>query len=322
MQPQAIAPNIPLLGSYTHPLPHCSVRQVKRLLLGFDLAPFRSEDGTLSEFYDALAEDIIPEASARAVRKMRTNYDLTREVWFFNGPGSTTLVLPRKAIIYVNAVFLRVLPSMMWYRFTHIRRIDGTEFERIGGIEPPPALPETIPPSENSGTPYYSPTIYTGTEDADLFLDSRRRTLTIPPRVIAANVATPFYNFRFFPGQMNVEVHFAYGYAPITYTDGQPLAFDSVTGDMLPASPASAGGEIPGGAPVDWSSGMPADLTKAVARLAYADILRRAQRSISGGLASMSVDGASESYDTKYLDADGEEGRAIDALAPFAIRMI
>jgi hypothetical protein len=318
--PTTFAPAIPFGGSYSHPLAHCSVRQVKRLLLGFDLNPFRGEDGSLSEFDATLFEDIIPDASGRAVRYMRTNYDWSREVWFFAGAGSTTLVLPRRHIVYVNAVFLRVLPSMMWYRFARIRNIDGTEFARIGGIEPPPALPETIPPTENSGTPYYSPTIYTGTEDADLFLDGRRRTLTIPPRVIAANVATPFYNFNFFRGQMNVEVHFAYGYPPTEYTDRQPLAFDPISGVMAPTSPAS--GELPGGAPVDWSSGMPADLSKAVARIAYSDILRRAQRSISGGLTSMSVDGASESYDSKYLDADGEEERAFKALDPFAIRML
>ena len=211
----------------------------------------------------------------------------------------------------------------MWYRFVRIRNIDGSEFAAIGGIEPPPTAPENTLPAGDSNTPYYSPTIQTGAEDADLFYDPRRRSLIIPPRVLAANVATPFWDFNFMTGTANVEVHFAYGYAPTHYTDGQALQFNPVTGELYPLSAAIGdGSDVPGGAPVDWSSGMPADLTKAVARLAYADLLRRLARGISGGLSSMSVDGASENYDSKAMDADGEEERAIAALQPFTIRML
>jgi hypothetical protein len=321
VQPSTVLPVIPFAGSYTNPLNHCSARQVRRLLLGFNLDPFRGDDGSLAEFDASLRENIIPEVSARAVRIMRTNYDFTRTIWFFDGTGSTTITLPYREILYVNAVFLRLLPSLLWYRFIRVRNIDGGEFAAIGGIEPPPALPEAIPPTDNSNTPYFAPVLYTGVEDADLFLDRRRRTLTIPPRVLAANIQQPFYNYSFFSAPMNIEVHFAYGCPPIAYEDGQPLMFDPVTGALQMTSPAGRP-EINGGAPVDWSSGMPANLTMAVARMAYADVLRRISRGISGGLASMSVDGASESYDSKQMGADDEEARAIKALEPFAIRML
>jgi len=323
MQPTTVVPIIPFLGSYAQPLPHCSLRQVRRLLMGLDLSPFRGDNGSLDEFDAMLVEDIIPEASARAVRVMRTNFDYSREIWYFNGPGSTDLVLPRKAIIYVNAVFLRILPSLVWYRFVRIRNVDGAEFAAIGGIEPPPALPENLLPYGDANTPYYTPQILTGAEDADLFISPRRRTLSIPPRVLAANIATPFWDWTFMPGNMNVEVHFAYGYAPTMYTDRQPLQFDPLTGDLLMESaPIGDGTDVPGGAPVDWSSGMPRDLTQAVARMAYADVLRRFSRGVAGGLTSVSVDGASESYDAKSSDANGEEERALAALAPFTIRML
>jgi hypothetical protein len=315
------APIIPIEGSFANPLSHCNLKQVKSLLMGLDLSPFRGDDGTLNDFYDAIESVFIPEASKRAVGKMRTNYDYTRETWYFDGNGTDTLILPRREIVFVNAVFLRVIPSLQWYRFTRIRKIDGSEFPRIGGVEPPPAAPESIPP--NIPNPVVTqPTVFTGAEDADLMLDPRRRMLKIPPRILYANFGSPLWNYNFFQGPMNVEVHFVYGHAPTKYTDGTPLIFDPTTGIMQETSPSKGDGS--GNAPVDWSSGMPAALSMAVARLVYADIMRRLWRGVSGGLSSMSVDGASESYGSSAFggDADKEEQRAMRELEPFTIRML
>jgi hypothetical protein len=151
-----------------------------------------------------------------------------------------------------------------------------------------------------------------------MFVDPRRRTLNIPPRVLAANVATPFFNYAFFKGIKNVEVHYAYGMAPTAYLDGQPLVYDPETGVVEPQSPDS-NPEQPGGAGIDWSSGMPLGLTTAVARMAASMVLQTLSRSISQGLSSMSVDGASESYNQKGFGADEMDEKARKALVPYSI---
>lgn len=318
----AATPIIPLNGSFKNPLPHCNVSQVKSLLLGQRsvLDQFRDDDGSLDPFWKSIETIFIPEATRKAVGIMRTNYDFTKEVWFFDGNGSDSIVLPRREIVYVNAVYLRVIPSLQWYRFVRPRKVDGSEFAAIGGIEPPPPAPESIPPGPITPQIVQQPS-FTGIEDADLLVDPRRRMIKIPPRILYANMATPLWNYNFITGPLNVEVHFAYGFAPTAYTDGQPLKFDPDTGVMQLTSDAAT--DLPGGAPVDWSSGMPPDLTMAVARFVYADILRRAWRGISGGLASQNVDGASESYGNSPFggSADTEEAAAIKALQPWTIRM-
>ena len=101
---------------------------------------------------------------------------------------------------------------------------------------PPQTPPSSTLPPGNANTPYPQQPTFTGIEDADLFVDPRRRTITIPPRVLAANVATPFFNYSFFKGTKNVEVHYAYGLAPTSSTDGQPLLYDTITGVVLETS--------------------------------------------------------------------------------------
>jgi hypothetical protein len=322
-----VFPAIKPRGSYAKPFNHCSVRQVKSLLRGIDLSAFNDDDGTLDEFWQEVEENYIPDATKRAVGSMRTNYDWSKEVWFFEGTNTQNLTLPRREIRYVNAVFLRILPSLLWYRFTNIRNADGTEFARIGGIEPPPSAPEKLPPDLQglASLAQYDGSVktvqYTGMEDADLLVDTRSRTLTIPPRVLYATINTPMYNWTFFQGDLNVEVHFAYGFPPIAYSDGQLLSFDT-NGNVLETSPAT--GDKPGGASIDWSSAMPRALSMAVARITAADILRRVWRSNTQGSSSLSIDGGSESFGSSAFggDADREEERGFKALEPFAIRML
>ena len=326
--PTTPIPVIPFLGSYTQPLAHCNLRQVKRLLLGLNLSQFAEPDGSLDLLYETIVEDLIPEASQRVARYCRTNFDYTKEIWFYDGTGSPEIVLPRRNILFVNAVFLRFLPSQIWYRFVTPRRVDGEEFAAIGGVEPPPPAPESQPPSAE-GPDYLQSVqtqVYTGIEDADLFIDSRRRLIVIPARVLYASVGSPSWKYDFFSGTMNVEVHFNYGFAPTAYTDGQPLVFDPITGDVQMTSPEIAlkTGGFCGDAPIDWSSGMPKALTQATARLVYADILRRLWRGVSGGLSSMSVDGASESYGSKPFggDPDDIEAAAFKVLNTFGISIV
>ena len=319
-----VLPKIPVLGSYTKPLPHCTVKQIKRLLLGTDLSTFKDDDGTLAMFYETLQEDIIPEASQKLVNFCRTNFDYTREIWYFDGSGTEELILPRRNIQYVNAVFLRFLPQQIWYRFVRPRLIDGGAFIEINGVEPPPPAPEPRPPEIGEQT--YEQTVrdvmYTGAEDADLYVDRRRRAIIIPPRVLYANVQSPLWNYNFFTATMNVEVHFAYGFPPTSYLDGQSLRFDPITGEMIELSPPTAEGC--GSVGVDWSSGMPKEITQACARLAYCDVMRRLWRGKTNGLSSMSVDGASESYGGRPYggDIDSEEARVFEMLKPWAIAML
>lgn len=310
------------IGSYANPLPHCSLRQVKSLLRGQDLSRLADDDGTLDGFWNDVQQIYIPDATKRAVGMMRTNYDWSRETWFFNGNGTQDLTLPRRQIAYVNAVFLRVLPSLMWYRFTHIRNADGSEFPRIGGIEPPRTPAESIPPDLNGLAQLQAVNqqgqqvqVDTGLEDADLILDPRSRTLSIPPRVLYSAVNTPLYNWSFFKGTMNVEVHFVYGFPPTAYADGTPLVFNPYSGAMNATSSA--------GTPVDWSSGMPVSLSMAVARFAAAEILRLTWRGTSQGLSSLSIDGASESYGSNAFggEPDRLEARAEKDLQPYGIRV-
>ena len=65
---------------------------------------------------------------------------------------------------------------------------------------------------------------------------------------------------------------------------------------------------------IDVLTASPADLDRLAAGLLA--------RGVSGLLSSLSVDGASENYDAKSGDSDGEEERALAALAPFTLRVI
>lgn len=314
---------IPILGSYTNPLPHTNLQTVKRLLLGLNLNIFKDDIGTLNSLYETITKDLIPEASQRIARYCRTNFDYSKEVWTFDGSGTNDLILPRRYINYVNAVFLRFLPSQMWYRFVRPRLVEGSEFTAIGAKEPVPPPPELLPP-QPVGTTYNQAihdVLYTGIEDADLFVDPRRRLIVIPPRVLYANVQSPQWNYTFFNATMNVEVHFTYGFAPIAYLDGSPLRFDP-QGNMFPNSLDTNDGC--GNVGVDWSSGMPQGISLLCARLVACDIQRRLWRAKTGGLSSISVDGASESYGTLPFggDIDNEEARIMKLLNSWAIGMV
>jgi hypothetical protein len=210
-----------------------------------------------------------------------------------------------KNIQYVNALFVRILPSLPWYRFTHFRNVDGTEFNRAGFIEPPEN------PAYNIGNtnllPVITPPFYTGIEDADILVDTRARTIIIPPRALILGAGLPLSNYSFIVGKMNIEAHYVFGYPPTSYASGAPLQFDSITGNLIdpnPQPPNPTDLQNPPPDPVDWSSGIPVALSRAVARLAVNTIYRQNWRSVSYGLASLTVDGASESYGSSPYGGD------------------
>jgi hypothetical protein len=275
--------------------PHCSLRQVQALLLGTNLGNFKDCNGTLDTF-ESLVNIYIQEATDLVVKFLGSPYDWCFIQQFFDGPGGPQLTLPYKNIRDVTTVYLRILPSQVWYHFGKIRRLDGTENWRIGGQEPLPTPPETFPvdvvaATESSGGAIYA----TGIEDADMYVDTRRGILTIPPRVLYAGLSLPMWNYSFIPGQVNVEVHYTFGFPPTKYQDGTALVFDADTGMVINPS-AGPKGDGTGASPIDWSSGMPTGITTSVARLVANRVRRQGWYNLTNGLSSLSVDGASESY--------------------------
>lgn len=294
--------------------PYCSVAQVMAALRGQDLSIFRGPDGSLTDWQNELLEFIIPEASQIVAQAMRTPMDWCRVIWFFDGPSGFELTLPYRHIYDVNLAYMRVLPSLPFYAFQRIRNTDGSEFQRILGVEPGPQKPMFIPPVPIVAQ--YSPAlIYTGVEDADLFVDTRSRTLRIPPRVLVAGVGLPLANFDFIPGILNIEVHFRCGFPPTKYVDGSPLQYDPNSGQVYDPKPGSGTARF-APIPIDWSSGMPAGFSMRVARIVANLVLRTKWRANSQGVSSISVDGASESYGGGPFngDLDAETKSILDSL--------
>lgn len=329
---RVLAPVIPSrfvrLGDQDQPRNHCGLRQIQAALKGVSLAEFADDTGTLDSFYEEMRTEFIPEKTGDAVSDMRTTADWCHAVHFVDGSSTPDLVLPTRFLAYVNVCFLRVLPSLPWYRFVRFRNIDGTEFYRIGGVEPPQDRPMQVPPFTgpyNSGITAASVDIstvqYTGIEDADLMVDTKRRTIRIPPRVLIAGVQFPIWTYTFLPATANVEVHYVSGFAPTRYEDGTPLQYNSQTGYVYDPKPVANPGPFDY---VDWSSGMPRAISMSVARLVANKILRMKWRAISNGLASINVDGASESYGgTAYggdLDKEDEQLRA--TLAKYGVQVV
>jgi hypothetical protein len=289
-------------GVVEQPKNHTGLTQVMDELFGLSIDQFVDADGTFTTFNRILQKRIIPEVSNQVVQKLQTPYDWCRAIYFVDGPGTPSIVLPYRNIAWVNVCFLRVLPSQPWYRFYRFRNTDGTEFQRINGVEPPQDLPETLPPNvlANSivaSSPDVIRTIeYTGIEDADLFVDTARRTIRIPPRVLIAGVQFPIWTYTFLPAPLNVETHFTFGFAPTAYENGNPLQYDPTSGYVLPLDPQEKNSATNPMAQINWSSGMPVGLTNGIARLVVNRILRRRWRITSNGLSSIGVDGGSESY--------------------------
>jgi hypothetical protein len=309
------------------PQPHCNATQVFGKLLGNSLNQFRDLDGSLTSLTAELTNNVIPEISGYVVSALRTPLDWCRRIWFAQGTGGDTIVLPNRFIAYVNVVFIRVLPSMPWYRFSTFRNVDGTEFERAGFVEPPETPAFQAPYNLNGdGT---SVPEYTGIEDADILVDTNSRSITIPPRalILTANAAVPFSSYSFIRGALNVEIHYTFGFAPTKYLSGAPLQFDGTTGAVIPSNPTPPS-PLPLGVlsdTIDWSSGMPSALTNGVARIVANRLLRQAWRGESSGLSSITVDGGSESYGSKAYGGDlddEEEGLLTKSLPDFGINMV
>lgn len=321
-----VAPRLYRLDS-DEPRAHCSVKQVFGKLLGINLDQFRDPDGSLTSFVEELRDNVIPEVSSFVAAELRTPYDWCRRIYFADGSGGDTMTLPNRAVAVVNVVFIRILPSLPWYRFSKFRNVDGGEFERAGYAEPPRTPAFAFPYNlGDSGTVID----HTGIEDADILVDTNGRSITIPPRalLLTANSAVPFSSYSFVPGSMNVEIHYTFGYAPKTYESGAALTFDAVTGrvnDPNPAPPNPLALPTPPLDPVDWGSGIPRGLSNAVARLVAGRMLRQNWRGISFGLSSISVDGGSESYGSKAYsgDLDDEEKALMEnVLAKYGIQSI
>lgn len=309
------------LGVQEQPKNHCGLQQVMDELFGIALDQFVDADGTYTTLNRILQQRVIPEVSGQVVQALQTPFDWCRAVHFVDGPGTPRIVLPYKNIAWVNLCFLRVLPSLPWYRFYRFRNVDGTEFQRINGVEPPETLPETLPPNvlANSivaGSPDVIRTVqYTGIEDADMLVDTQRRTIVIPPRVLIAGVQFPIWTYTFLPAPLNVETHFTFGFAPTSYENGNPLAYDPTSGYVLPVDP-TAETETDVMSQINWASGMPTGLSQAVARLVTNRILRRRWRITSNGLSGIGVDGASESYGGGPYgqDLDNEDQQIMNTL--------
>jgi len=302
--------------------PHCNVRQVKALLLGADLDKFRDCNGALDTF-DWLLSQYIAEATGIVVKILRSPYDWCFVAQFIDGSGTNKITLPYKNIRDVTTVYIRVLPSSVWYHFAHPRRIDGTEQFAIGGQEPLPGPPERFPVNVAALAAQDVGPIYpTGVEDADLLVDTRRQTLIIPPRVLYAGLSIALWNYTWVPGDANIEVHYTFGFPPTSYVDGKPLQFDAATGIVKDPSPTNSDGS--GGSPIDWSSGIPTGISLTVAKLVANHVRRQRWYGLTDGLSSLSVDGASESYGgSPYGGAlDTEDEACMKALEKYSRQMV
>jgi hypothetical protein len=301
------------------------------MLLGTNLDNFRDCNGTLAA-YETLKSLYIQEATDYVVRELRTPFDFCYVVRFFDGSGGPKLSLPDRNILEVTTVFIRILPSNVWYHFVRPRKLDGTEFLAIGSQEPYAPGPEQFPINIYDAAVQASGPIFpTGIEDADLLVDTRRRTITIPPRVLYAGVSLPLWNYTFTPGDVNIEVHYSFGFPPTSYLDGSPLQFNPPgsadppgNGLVIPTKPGTGTSSVPA-VGIDWSSGIPAGVSMSVARLVANRIRRQNWYSLSNGLASLSVDGASESYGSSpyggSLDKDDEQ--IIKSLiSKYAVQMV
>ena len=300
------------------PRAHCSVRQVLGLMRGGTfLDRMRDPDGTLATFTEEIRRDVIPEVSSRAVKLTRLPFDWCRAIEFDDGSGGNKLGLTYRNVAFVNALFVRILPSMQWYRFTRFRNTDGSEFNRVASfVEPPPVAPYR-PGTGGTTTPVLFVGMETGVEDAEIYVDTAAGILTLPPRALMLSSGFPLASFSFMGGNSNIEVHYTFGYAPTSYESGAPLAFDATTGALADPNPAIIPPAPPD--PVDWSSGIPAGLSRAVARLATIDVLRMYWRGLSMGFGSISVDGASESYGGAPFggDLDREEEAVTKIITSF-----
>jgi hypothetical protein len=303
--------------------PYTTPAQIRAVLRGINLDRFRGSDGSFSEWDAELLADIIPETSQEVYRAMRTPMDWCRHIWFSEGSGGDTLPLPYKYIYDVNLCYMRVLPSLPFYGFQRMRNINGYEFLRSGSNQSPPAIapepisspPMIVPPNPITAT-YVSSLIFTGIEDADLFVDVRKRCLQIPPRVLVAGVGLPVANFNFITGTANIETHYRLGFPPNAYMDGSPLQYDNTTHIVSEPKPGTGTDGVPA-ILIDWSSGMPRGFTMKVARLVANKILRQKWRGTSDGMSSISVDGASESYGGAPFggDLDRESDKILSELA-------
>jgi hypothetical protein len=304
------------------PQPHTSPSQVMGLLRGVDLSQFQDPDGTLTGFTSDLMTQVIPEATARVVKALRAPMDFCRIIEFVDGTGTDTITLAMKNINYVNVLFVRILPSLPWYRFTHFRNVDGTEFNRAGYVEP--AENPAYVTGQNNLLPVITPPYFTGVEDADILVDTRARTVIIPPRALLLAAGLPLSNYSFVVGKMNVEIHYQFGYPPTSYLSGMPLTYDPTTGIVQDPNPNPPDGFV-GTDNIDWSSGMPTGITRATARLAANTIFRQNWRAVSYGLASLTVDGASESYGSGPYGGDidkDDENILKGVVAQYAINMV
>ena len=336
--PYSVPPRILRLDNEENAPPYCTAQLVKALLAPYwkSLVSFYDGpaaacgDGSGGDMPSTLCDVLIPlwigATTDYIVKELRTPYDWCYRILFLDGPGANTIVLPDRNIRDVLAVYLRVLPSNVWYKFAKMRKVDGSEFFGIGGIVEQPIAPEALPVLDpvtiaETQPAYITPT---GIEDADLLVDTRRRTIKIPPRVLYAGVNVPLWNYTFNAGALNVEIHYTFGFPPTKYTDGSPLQY--ATGGTTPTSNMVITPKT--GFPnvlVDYSSGMPTTIIYAVAQVA-ANMARRAFfEAQSQGISSISVDGASESFGGSAFGGalDEQDKQLLDrVISKYAIQMV
>ena len=266
---------------------YCTTDDVKAKLLGLDVSDIPN---TLLQHLD---DQYISWAQRDVDSFCSQNFDATTVEEFYNGTGSSILVLNHRPIREVLDVTLYLIPSAQWYQFKRPFYVQttnslGIKVARQGGVEPKnAALTDATIPIDN---PYiFAPGLGFANEDAspstqtadfinndhqygrsDLFINTTLGTITIPPRILfLEGQAVPFFTYTFLRGIQNVRIRYTFGYSDPSKSDD---LIDSASGNLPP------------------------EITEATASLAAAYILKDKGLFMSSGATSVTIDGVSKNY--------------------------
>ena len=262
--------------------PYCTLDDVKAELLGLDISDMAKTLET------RITDNLIPAAQRWVDNYADTNFDKTRITEYYNGNGIDLLYLRHKPVREVHRVIMRIIPSVQWFEFKRWYYVNefsgtGTRVGRPGGVAP--KTTSDVPPytfNENedygfedevtagieTGTFELSDDRYAG---ADIFVDLKSGSLTIPPRILfQENQTYPFWNYTWIRGTQNIEVQYTYGYS-------DPAQPDELIDDPTNGS-------------------LPQEITDATAKIAAALVLRSKGLFTSMGAKSFSVDGVNMGF--------------------------
>lgn len=266
---------------------YCTAADVKAKILGLDVSDVPAS------LLAHLEDKYIPWAQAEVDKYCGTNFDKTTVEEFYNGSGSSVLVLNHRPVREIQNVTLNLIPSAEWYQFKrpyyiNVRDSVGIQIARQGGVEPINAalttsdIPqeisyvydeglgfanESIVPSEQTAA-FANTTIQYGR--SDLFINASLGTIQIPPRILFLEMqAVPFFNYLWLRGVGNIRVRYTYGYSDPHQPDD---LIDSEYGNL------------------------PKDITDATAALAAKYVLLDKGVFMGSGATSVSIDGVSKNY--------------------------